>query len=83
MGLPQGPALTALVDFADPYATESAEVAASDGARSRHAFGKPVQVLVAHSLHEVRGVVEAAHAAALAGNWRFWKAWSILPAKSP
>ena len=69
MGFPQGPALTALVDFADPYATELAESAASDGARTRHAFGKPVQVLVAHSLDEVRGVVEAAHAAALAGNW--------------
>jgi len=69
MGFSQWPALTALVDFADPYATESAEAAASNGVRTRHAFGKPGQVLVAHSLDEVRGVVEAAHAAALAGNW--------------
>ena len=69
MGFSQGPALTALVDFADPYATELAEPAASDGVRTRHAFGKPVQVLVAHSLDEVHGVVGAAHAASLAGNW--------------
>ena len=69
MGFSQGPALTALVDFADPYATESAETTALGGGRTRHAFGEPLQVLVAHSLHDVRGVVEAAHAAAMAGNW--------------
>jgi len=69
MGFLQGPALTALVDFADPYATEAADNAASGGARTRCAFAKPLQLLVAHTLAEVRGVIDAAHAAALAGNW--------------
>ena len=69
MGFFQGPALTALVDFTDPHVTEAAETQAPGGGRTRHAFAKPVQVLVAHSLDEVRAVVGAAHAAALAGNW--------------
>jgi len=69
MGFSRGPALTALVDFADPYATEAAGNAPSSGGRTRCAFGKPVQVHVAHALDEVRGVVEAANAAARAGNW--------------
>ena len=69
MGFSQGLALTALVDFADPYATEAVDKAPSKGGRTRCAFGKPVQVLVAYTLAEVRGVIEAAHAAALAGNW--------------
>lgn len=69
MGFSQGPALTALVDFADPRAAESAQAARSNGARTRHAFGKPLQVLAAHKLSEVRAVVEAADAAARTGNW--------------
>ena len=69
MGFAQGPALTALVDFADPSAAESDQAATSIGARTRHAFGKPLQVLAAHQLSEVRAVVEAAHAAARAGHW--------------
>lgn len=35
----------------------------------RQAFGVPLQVLQAHALSEVRGVVEAAEAASLAGRW--------------
>ena len=69
MDFSQGPALTALVDFADPRAAESDQAATSHGARTRHAFGKPLQVLVAHQLSQVRAVVEAAHAAARAGHW--------------
>ena len=62
-------AFTALLDFADPHATEAGAADASGAGRIRCAFGSPVQVLVAHALEEVRGVVEAAHAAALAGHW--------------
>ncbi len=39
------------------------------GARLRHAFGPPRDVLVARGLHEVRGVLDAVHAAAQAGAW--------------
>lgn len=39
------------------------------GARLRHAFGPPREVLVARGLHEVRGVLDAVHAAAQAGAW--------------
>ena len=69
MGVSQGPALTALVDFADPHATESAQPAVPIGAGTRHAFGTPLEVLAAHQLSEVRAVVEAAYAASLAGKW--------------
>ncbi len=37
--------------------------------RLRHAFGPPREVLVAHALHEVRGVLDAVHAAAQGGAW--------------
>lgn len=37
--------------------------------RLRHAFGTPREVLVAHALHEVRGVLDAVHAAAQQGHW--------------
>ena len=40
-----------------------------DGRRLRHAFGPPLQVLVAHALDEVRGVLDAVHAAAQGGAW--------------
>ena len=69
MGGSLPPALTALVDFADPYATDAADSAAPVSGRTRFAFGSPAQVLVAHTLDQVRGVVEAAQAAALAGQW--------------
>ena len=69
MGGSLPPALTALVDFADPYATHAADPAAPFSGRTRFAFGSPAQVLVAHTLDQVRGVVEAAQAAALAGQW--------------
>ena len=39
------------------------------GARLRHAFGPPRDVLVARGLHEVCGVLDAVHAAAQAGAW--------------
>lgn len=35
----------------------------------QRAFGPPVQLLQAHALDEVRGVIEAAEAASLAGHW--------------
>ena len=37
--------------------------------RLRHAFGVPRQVCVAHTLAEVRGVLDAVHAAARRGQW--------------
>lgn len=37
--------------------------------RLRHAFGPPRAILVAHALHEVRGVLDAVHAAAQGGAW--------------
>ena len=37
--------------------------------RLRHAFGPPREVLVAHALNEVRGVLDAVHAAAQGGAW--------------
>ena len=37
--------------------------------RLRHAFGSPRGLLVAQGLHEVRGVLDAAHAAAQQGRW--------------
>jgi para-aminobenzoate synthetase/4-amino-4-deoxychorismate lyase len=37
--------------------------------RLRHAFGTPREVLAAHALHEVRGVLDAVHAAAQQGRW--------------
>ena len=69
MGVSHPPALSALVDFADPYATEAGSADVHKAGRTRWAFGSPKQVLVAHTLDQVRGVVEAAQAAALAGNW--------------
>lgn len=37
--------------------------------RLRHVFGPPRAMLVAHALHEVRGVLDAVHAAAQGGAW--------------
>ena len=37
--------------------------------RLRHAFGTPREVLAAHALHEVRGVLDAVFAAAQQGRW--------------
>lgn len=37
--------------------------------RLRHAFGAPCEVLIAHALHEVRGVLDGVHAAARQGRW--------------
>lgn len=53
--------ITACIDFSDPH----------DGAapRLRHAFGVPRAVLVAHTLDEVRPVLDAVQAAAVQGAW--------------
>lgn len=56
--------LTALVDFADPYAHVQ-----SSHTRLRHAFGTPRQVLQAHQLDDVRGVLQAVEAHARRGAW--------------
>ena len=53
--------MTALIDFTQPL-----DAAAP---RLRHAFGNPRTVLVAHALDEVRGVLQAVHAAAQRGSW--------------
>ncbi|KAF1018977.1 MAG: Aminodeoxychorismate synthase component 1 [Paracidovorax wautersii] len=52
-------AVRVLVDF----------VAPQGGAGVRHAFAAPRAVLQAWSPHEVRGVIDQAHAAATAGAW--------------
>lgn len=51
-------------------ADETANTCLSHGSPAlRHAFGKPQQVLVAHHISEVRGVIQAVHQQALAGRW--------------
>jgi len=52
---------TAHIDFTQPL-----NLAAP---RLRHAFAVPLEVLAAHALDEVRGVLQAVHAAAQQGRW--------------
>lgn len=52
---------TARIDFTQPL-----DPAAP---RLRHTFDTPSALLVAHALHEVRGVLQAVHAAAQQGRW--------------
>ena len=52
---------TARLDFTQPL-----DPAAP---RLRHSFSAPREVLAAHALHEVRGVLQAVHAAAQQGLW--------------
>ena len=59
--IPRSSDVISLFDFSDPRD--------AGAQRLRHVFGAPRQVLVAHALHEVRPVVEAAEAAARAGAW--------------
>jgi para-aminobenzoate synthetase / 4-amino-4-deoxychorismate lyase len=49
------------IDFTQPLT--------AGAARLRHRFETPREVLVAHALHEVRGVLDAVHAAAQQGRW--------------
>ncbi|MEO5794342.1 MAG: aminodeoxychorismate synthase component I [Rhodoferax sp.] len=51
--------ITALIDFADPRG----------GARVRHAFGAPQQTLVAHTLEQVKPLLDAVQAASAQGLW--------------
>lgn len=53
--------ITALIDFADPLD--------SAAPRLRHAFGQPCAVLVAHTLAEVRPLLDAVQAAVQQGQW--------------
>ena len=53
--------VTARIDFTQPLAP--------DATRLRQAFGAPREVLAAHALHEVRGVLQAVDAAARQGRW--------------
>ena len=53
--------ITALLDFADPWAT--------GGARLRAGFGEPREVLVAWRCEEVAGVLHAVEAQARQGRW--------------
>ncbi len=53
--------ITALIDFVDPLD--------SAAPRLRHAFGPPCAVLVAHTLAEVRPLLDAVQAAARQGQW--------------
>ena len=68
--------MISLFDFSDPRD--------AGAQRLRHVFGTPRQVLVAHALHEVRSVVEAAEAAARAGAWVLgWLCYEAAPAFDP
>ncbi|WP_418648658.1 chorismate-binding protein [Thauera butanivorans] len=58
---PSAFAVTSLIDFTDPRD--------SSAPRLRHAFGQPRTVLAAHSLDEVRPLLDAVEAAARAGAW--------------
>lgn len=53
--------ISAKIDFSDPLD--------STAPRLRHAFGQPCAVLIAHTLLEVRPVLDAVHAAAQHGQW--------------
>ena len=53
--------ITSRIDFSNPHD--------SAAPRLRHAFGTPRAVLVAHTLAEVRPVLDAVQAAALQGRW--------------
>jgi len=55
------PQITALVDFSDP--------SQPDAPRLRHAFGTPLQTLVAHTLDQVRPLLDAVQAASAQGLW--------------
>lgn len=54
--------LTALIDFADPQQPEG-------GPRLRHAFGQPLQTLLAHTPGELRPLLDAVQQAAHRGLW--------------
>lgn len=51
-----------LIDFADPQSVENGEP-------QRYAFGDPIQVLVAHTLDQVRPLLETVHLLAAQGRW--------------
>lgn len=53
--------ITSRIDFTQPLDARAP--------RLRHAFGTPREVLVAHALPQVRGVLDAVHAAARQGRW--------------
>ena len=53
--------INALIDFVDPLD--------SAAPRLRHAFGPPCAVLIAHTLAEVRPLLDAVQAAARQGQW--------------
>ena len=53
--------ITSRIDFTQPL-----QVGAP---RARHTFGTPCEVLTAHALEQVRGVLDAVHAAAQRGQW--------------
>ena len=53
--------ITALIDFADPQLP--------DGPRLRHAFGQPLQTLLAHTPDQLRPLLDAVQQAALRGHW--------------
>ncbi|WP_042425970.1 chorismate-binding protein [Comamonas granuli] len=66
-------ALDSRIDFADPHDPA--------GERLRWAFGPPQAVLAAHTLDEVRPVLDAAEAAARAGAWVLgWLGYEAAPA---
>jgi len=53
--------ITALIDFADPQN--------ADGPRLRHAFGQPLQTLLAHTPAQLRPLLDAVQQAAQRGLW--------------
>ena len=53
--------ITALIDFADPQAPDSP--------RLRHAFGQPLQTLLAHTPDQIRPLLDAVQQAAQNGRW--------------
>lgn len=53
--------ITSRIDFTQPLQ--------AGAPRLRHTFGSPHELLVAHALPQVRGVLDAVHAAAQRGQW--------------
>ena len=57
------------IDFTQPRSASASGEPGAPGARLRRRFGAARQVLAAHALHEVQGVLDAVEAAARAGLW--------------
>ena len=66
--------ITALIDFADPRQ--------SDGPRLRHAFGQPLQTLLAHTPDQLRPLLDAPEFIVATDNGMLHKLRTLNPGKT-